>query len=614
MNAPTTAIIPIEDRGAPPVGPPRIPFVLSVGITGHRAEVLAEGNLTRLRERMRDMLVLIEDSCRGLLERNRDCFSSDRVILRFVSPLADGADQIGAQLALELGWELDAVLPFERGFYRTTLTDDSAREQFDTLLKRANRVLELPGTAADQPEGYAMAGRATVAQSDLVVAVWDGLKARGRGGTAEVVELAIAHGTPIAHFTPDAECSARLLWAAFDPVVDTMGDDPMAERTLDAHNINQMLSAILVPPPDKQEQNFLARFFREHLPRFRPRMEYTLLLAAAGVRPIRARDLTNDYGIRMNREEWREFREGCAAADNVSTPIELLQEAYSWSDQLATYLAQTYRSGHIFAFVFGGLAVCMGLSTFMFQHLKLQEALAEMVITVAIICNAHIGSKNEWHRRWLDYRQLAERLRPMRSLKLLGIAAPDPPGTETNPVPQRWIDWYAGGIWRAMGCPSGSIDAAAAARLATSITDREVAPQISYHVRNAHQIHLLDHRLEQLGTGLFFITLIASIATLIGYAANLAYVNVDSNWLQLISAGFPALATAVFGIRFQGDFGGDAIRSLRTADMLRQIDGELRKEPNLTRAADLTEQAARFMLSHLGEWCLVNQQRDLSVG
>jgi hypothetical protein len=614
VNAPTTAIIQNEDREASPAGPPRIPFVLSVGITGHRAEALAEGNLPRLRERLRDMLALVAETCSALHERNRDCFSSDRVILRFVSALADGADQIGAELALELGWELDAVLPFERGFYRTTLVDDAARGRFDALLKRAARVLELPGEPDDETEGYAMAGRATVAQSDLVVAVWDGEKARGRGGTAEVVELAIGHGTPIAHFSPEADCPARLLWAAFDPVVDTMGDDPMAERSLDSAHVNQMLSAILVPPPDKQEQKFLTRFFREHLPRFRPRMEYSLLLAVAGVRRIRARDLTNEYAVRMNREEWRDFREKCVAAHNVSTPMDLLQDAYCWSDQLATYLAQTYRSGHIFAFVAGGLAVCMGLGTFMFPHLKLQESLAEMVITVAIICNAHIGSKNEWHRRWLDYRQLAERLRPMRSLKLLGIAAPDPPGTETNPVPQRWIDWYAGGIWRAMGCPSGVIDRGSATRLATSITDREVAPQIGYHERNAHQIHLLDHRLEQIGTALFFITLMSSIATLIGYAAKFAYVNIESNWFQLISAGFPALATAIFGIRFQGDFGGDAIRSLRTADMLRQIDGELRKAPNLTRAADLTEQAARFMLSHLGEWCLVNQQRDLSVG
>jgi hypothetical protein len=40
----------------------------------------------------------------------------------------------------------------------------------------------------------------------------------------------------------------------------------------------------------------------------------------------------------------------------------------------------------------------------------------------------------------------------------------------------------------------------------------------------------------------------------------------------------------------------------------------LRKDVTLSRAADLSEQAARFMLSDLDEWRLVNQQRDLSVG
>jgi hypothetical protein len=236
------------------------------------------------------------------------------------------------------------------------------------------------------------------------------------------------------------------------------------------------------------------------------------------------------------------------------------------------------------------------------------------VITIAIILNAVVGTKKEWHRRWLDYRQLAERLRPMRSLKLLGIAAPDPPGTETNPVPKRWIDWYAGGIWRAMGCPSGSIDSVRATCLASAIADHEIAPQVAYHEHHAEQIEKLDHRLELIGMVLFVATLIVSVATIAGYAADAQLVEDYGNWFTLVSAGFPALGTAVFGIRFQGDFGGDALRSLATADTLRQIDQELRKDANLTRAADLTEQAARFMLSDLDEWRLVNQQRDLSVG
>lgn len=141
-----------------------------------------------------------------------------------------------------------------------------------------------------------------------------------------------------------------------------------------------------------------------------------------------------------------------------------------------------------------------------------------------------------------------------------------------------------------------------------------MTPQVNYHVRNARQIQLLDQRLDKVGTALFFATLIVSVATLVGMAINAPFVEKYGDWFTLISAGFPALATAVFGIRFQGDFGGDALRSLATADTLRHIDRELRKHTSLTRAADLTEQAARFMLSDLDEWRLVNQQRELEVG
>jgi hypothetical protein len=165
-----------------------------------------------------------------------------------------------------------------------------------------------------------------------------------------------------------------------------------------------------------------------------------------------------------------------------------------------------------------------------------------------------------------------------------------------------------------MGCPAGLIDRACAARLGIAIADHEVAPQVGYHERNAKQIDLLDHRLGQIGMVLFAATLLVSVVTIVGLGVGSDYVNAYGNWFTLVSAGFPALGTAVFGIRFQGDFGGDALRSRATADTLRQIDSELRKDVTLSRAADLAEQSARIMLSDLDEWRLVNQQRDLSVG
>ena len=548
-----------------------------------------------------------------LSAQERTAFAPGAPSLRLVSPIADGADQIAADAAVSLGWELQAILPFGRAVYRESLADTESRQRFNALLARASRVLELPGGPPGDVEAYVMAGRATVAHCDVLIAVWDGLPPRGRGGTAEVVQTAIARGRPVVHIPPDPDAAAKLLWAAFDPVVDTSGIDPMSERPFDQDHVERMFRALLLPPPDEREHDFLARFFAEKL-RFRFRYEYRLLQAIMGVRRMRLTDLNEKASARWIKEEWSDYRAQCFDKNGLKAPIDLLEEAYNWADLLATNLALTYRSGHIFSFVMGGLAVCMGLGAFMFPHLTLQEAFCEMLVTLAVILNAHIGTKREWHRRWLDYRQLAERLRPMRSLKLLGIAMPDPPGTETNPVAQRWIDTYASGIWRAVGCPSGAIDQAAAQRIAAGVAIHEIEPQVSYHERNAQVISLLDKRLEKVGTILFFATLIVSDITLVGMATKAYYVTEYSNWFTLVSAGFPALATAVFGIRFQGDFGGDALRSIATANTLRAIDGELRRSPSLSRSADLTEQAARIMLSDLDEWLLVNQQRELDFG
>jgi len=603
----------IEAAEAAAVHPPRLPFVLSVGITGHRIEALPKDAVETIVRRFGTSLIELKAAALDLHRSERAFFSAAPPRLLFVSPLADGADQIAAEIALDLGFELQAILPFDRETYRTTL-HNSALNRFDELLQRATCVLELPGELGDQHKAFVMAGRGTIAHCDVLLALWDGLPPRGRGGTGEVVEIAIRRGTAIAHIPVDPETSPRLLWGAFDPSVLTEAVEATAERPLERVHLDSLMSALLLPPPDEEDREFAERFADERLPKIRARIEYPLLLAAAGVGRFGRKDFTNTHCVKQTREEWRRYRENCADAQNIAAPIDLLEDSYSWADRLATHFAQTYRSGHIFNFVLGGVAVCLGLSAFMAPHLKFEFAGLELIITLAIILNAHIGNRNQWHRRWLDYRQLAERLRPMRSLKLLGIAAPDAPGTATNPVPRRWIDWYASGIWRAMGCVAGSLDGERAARLGKVIGEYEIAPQVAYHRRNSAQIHKLDYRLGMIGFALFVATVAVSVATLIAMTMKAEWVNEYGNWLTLVSAGFPALGTAIFGIRFQGDFGGDAVRSLSAANALGTIDEDLQGGVPLTRAADLVEQAARVMLEHLDEWRLINQQRDLSVG
>lgn len=596
-------------------GPPPLPFALTVGVTGHRLEAIPAVRRAAVERRIAEALERIEIQALALRQRELDLFSPDPAFFTLVSPLAEGADQMAAEAALARGWQLQAVLPFDRETYFADFNDEGSRARYRRLVEAAACTLELPGDPDDDLEAYVMAGRGTVAHCDILIAVWDGLPPRGRGGTGEIVELAIQRGTAIIHI-PVETGPTRILWSAFDPnVITRTGHDANVHRPFDDEHLALLLTAMLVLPPDVNEHRFYAQFRHERQRRFRARLEYPVLLALTGTARLRPSHWRESRSAAAIDEEWQNFLAGCSDCHGISAPLELLQKAYGWADRLATYYAQTFRSGHIFNFVLAAAAVLLGLSSFALPASKLQLAMVEIVITLAIIVNTWMGIRHEWHRRWLDYRQLAERLRPLRSLKLLGIAAPDPPGTPANPVAGRWIDWYAANVWRALGCPHGRIAPERLAELTQAIVDHEITPQIDYNQRSARQIETLDKRLARLGMGLFVATLVSSVIVIFGLIYDPDWVENTNDWFTLLSAGFPAVGTAIFGIRFQGDFGASALRSRSTAHTLAAIRDQFATgKTGLNRSADLMEQSARAMLADLDEWRLIIQQLDLSVG
>jgi hypothetical protein len=111
-----------------------------------------------------------------------------------VSSLADGADQLFAAHVLASGGTLEAVLPWP-GFAGSLAPGDS-RSRFEDLVRAAATVITLP---CDEPsdQGYLAAGQALVDRCDHLFAVWDGLPARGLGGTGDVVAYARARGCPV---------------------------------------------------------------------------------------------------------------------------------------------------------------------------------------------------------------------------------------------------------------------------------------------------------------------------------------------------------------------------------------------------------------------------------
>ncbi|MEU8775982.1 hypothetical protein [Streptomyces sp. NPDC048606] len=145
-----------------------------IGVTGHRS--IPDEALEHVREALRAVL----GDHRGPLE----AFSS----------LADGADQLFADIALECGADLTVVIP--SGDYERTFEDPDALAGYRRLRRRATQEVRMAFDRSTD-EAYYAAGTYIADSCDRLVAVWDGLPARGHGGTAEIVAYARGLGKPV---------------------------------------------------------------------------------------------------------------------------------------------------------------------------------------------------------------------------------------------------------------------------------------------------------------------------------------------------------------------------------------------------------------------------------
>ncbi len=91
-----------------------------------------------------------------------------------------------------------AVLPLEIDDYRNDFVSAESRQEFDRLVELADPVTIVgPDEGGTRESAYERAGRLVVERCDVLVALWDGAPARGRGGTAQMVDEARRRGRDV---------------------------------------------------------------------------------------------------------------------------------------------------------------------------------------------------------------------------------------------------------------------------------------------------------------------------------------------------------------------------------------------------------------------------------
>jgi 8-oxo-dGTP pyrophosphatase MutT (NUDIX family) len=112
------------------------------------------------------------------------------------SALAMGADQLFVKTALELNIPIEVVIPCAK--YPEIFPTPEALDEYDRLLNVSQDVHSLPFDACSD-NAYLAAGHWIVDHSDLMILVWNGYPAAGRGGAADIASYARSVGRPFIH-------------------------------------------------------------------------------------------------------------------------------------------------------------------------------------------------------------------------------------------------------------------------------------------------------------------------------------------------------------------------------------------------------------------------------
>ena len=618
--------------------PPKPVLTLRIGVTGHRPNKLSGDSSAYLEQRIEAILQKVQQELRRVREHNGDIYADVEPCLRIVSALAEGADRLVVTAGLRQNCEIMDVLPFARDLYCRDFPAQAARDQFDAMLGAAATVIELDGQYEPleaRNTAYAAVGTSVVDQADLLLAVWDGHAPDGYGGTSDIVNYAIRNGCPVIWLPSEGPWEkyygdlTRLLLSDRSILIDAGKEliDWIGRSLIPRAGAAGEKS----PFASDRSQGGTAWYFSETRPRWQLYRFYdcfrALVTMPSSAAPSSAAPLDSRFPSSTNkasaaagearggasafdpaavRRQWADKLASVSSAPGFKDPhLEALATHYAWFDQLSTYYAGLYRSAFLTNYLLAAAAVLAAATA------TYPGFVVELVSLGAILCLRALGARRDWHRRWIEYRDLAERLRVARYLRIVA----SPPVTETRLLPHfsptggaaAQIDWLHRAIVREIGLPSIAFTRQYLELVREYLIEQEISDQIRYHTENGLRLKRLNQRLHLLSISAFGLAFV--VATL-----HLCLEGFTLNYLSIL---LPTIGAVLFAIRNQGELVHVSEQSERMAIALTSLRDEIIHSPAaIVDQRSLKEKAqtvAKIMLSETADWQSLFRARPLEL-
>ena len=568
--------------------PISVPLV--IGVTSHRN--IPAHEVEPIRRRVREFFAQLQ----------RDFPSLPLVVL---SALAEGGDQLIAKEALAAGAQLIVPLPLPPALYVNDFRDRPTQATFEALCARGE-VVELPLLPENSSLGirspglqrdrqYGQSGVFIARQCHVLLTVWDGKNSDKLGGTAQVVQYFLSGAMP--GLIERRRGSRRYLLGS--------GDERLVCQIACSRDVPDG-----APATPLQPGQMLWRTQTE----------------------ISAVDAPMPRAFRTLFENMAEFDDDCAkyradieksmAADSI-TPGRETQQAQSINMlfRAADWMAVHFRQRVLLAMrMIYTLAAVMAIAFTIYDNLPDQDDFIYvfLLLFASGVLISTIAKRRSWHRKYLDYRALAEGLRVQGYWHRAGISlTADPEFAQDSLLQKQDIQ---------LGWTRNVMRSAGLGRVTWSTDDptmdlHEVIREWVGDAGNGGQLEYYRGKAVQRAQQLRFTETLgfASLFTGIGISIVLAalahHLSADTKNVLVVVMGIFSILAAVREAYAFKKADKELIKQYR---FMQRIFGEARTALDLTN--DVSEQ--RDILRALGEaalvehaeWAVMHRQRPLEHG
>ncbi len=506
---------------------------------------------------------------------------------RLISGLAPGADLLAAA-----AWKAAGLGPVHAVYPYLDTPADAASELAHSATWLNGKATEALGRNAHLAQTRWLIGVA-----DLLVVVWTGEHARGAGGTADAVRLALEHNIPVLWIKPGEAATVRLI---------------RPEHLDEDFGFLEFLEEL--------------RFSRAPLVRKGTAAAIYAALADLGLAGEVPSLEPESKGPRpfLFMRWWRAYAAfrrtlgGTAPAFKAQPPppdliaepgFQRLTEAYERADVAANNLGAVHRSHQIILLGVAIVATFVGSAPSLWPKTKLIMVSIELALAVGALGVWLASERGRRHQRWGDLRQRAEDLRLERVAWALGV----------NP---RQGTIYSGRaarhVRRLAGVPTGAFNPRRVKAWGDWAMDELILGQAAYHRAQSLINGRVSHRVHEWENISFAVFLVVLLTYVVSAISMLALQGGPPSWLDglvgLAGAMAPAIGATGLALEATLALNEQAQRSRVLAVHLETIVSRMGSKPGLEALQAAAKEAIRLQRAQETHWTEGTARRRLIRG